>query len=71
MLLISGGNTGIGFQTALELVLRGAEVVIGCRNEEKMKSAIQRIESVRFLNDSADSKQGSISGQLMDLQDTI
>ena len=71
MFLISGGNTGIGFQTALELVLRGAEVVIGCRNEEKMKSAIQRIESVRFLNDSPDSKQGSISGQLMDLQETI
>ena len=66
--MVSGGNTGIGFETAQELVLRGADVVIGCRNAEKMKSAIEQIE---LAHSKVDSKEGSISGQIMDLQAVI
>ena len=66
--MISGGNTGIGFETAQELVLRGADVVIGCRNAEKMKSAIEQIE---LAHSKVESKEGSISGQIMDLQAMI
>ena len=42
----SGANTGIGKETVLDLVKRGARVILLCRNEEKAKKAIQDIKSL-------------------------
>lgn len=41
--LITGGNTGLGFKTALELARKGASVIIACRSIEKGQDAIHRI----------------------------
>lgn len=43
--LITGGNSGIGFQTALELARRGAEIVLPARTQTKSIDAIKRIQS--------------------------
>lgn len=45
--LVTGANTGIGWDTARVLAERGAKVLLGCRNEEKALDAIQRIKSRR------------------------
>ena len=42
--VITGGNTGIGKETAVDLAKRGARIVIGCRNLEKGMEAIEEIQ---------------------------
>jgi NAD(P)-dependent dehydrogenase (short-subunit alcohol dehydrogenase family) len=41
--IVTGSNTGIGYETALDLFQKGAKVFVACRNEEKAKSAIERM----------------------------
>lgn len=52
--VITGGNSGIGFETARFLVKMNAHVVIACRNGRKAKAAIGRI---RAETDRADIEQ--------------
>jgi NAD(P)-dependent dehydrogenase (short-subunit alcohol dehydrogenase family) len=42
--LITGANSGIGFQAALELARHGAHVLLGCRNAAKGKAALTRLQ---------------------------
>ena len=35
VVVITGGSSGIGLQTAIELAKHGAKIIIGCRNMEK------------------------------------
>lgn len=41
--VITGGNTGIGKMTAMELALRGGRVFIACRDAAKGESAVSEI----------------------------
>jgi len=41
--LITGANSGIGYQAALELARHGAHVLLGCRNEAKGLAALERL----------------------------
>jgi NAD(P)-dependent dehydrogenase (short-subunit alcohol dehydrogenase family) len=43
--LITGANSGIGFEAALELARRGAEVILPARTMEKAKDAVARIRA--------------------------
>lgn len=44
--IITGANTGIGKETALDLAKRGASIIIGCRNAEKGREAVKDIQFV-------------------------
>ena len=41
--VVTGANSGIGFQTARELAAHGATVVLACRDEAKGRDAAERI----------------------------
>lgn len=42
--LITGGNRGLGFETATALLAAGAQVVIACREPRKAQAAIDRLQ---------------------------
>lgn len=46
LFIITGANTGLGFETAKALAKRGATVIIACRNMEKAEAAIKKIREV-------------------------
>ena len=42
--LVTGANSGIGYQTALELARHGARVLLGCRSESKGEAALKGLQ---------------------------
>ena len=44
--LVTGANTGIGFEAALQLARKGAHVLLGCRDQRRAEQAIERIQAV-------------------------
>src|ERR1051325_760197 len=44
--IVTGANSGLGFQTALELARHGSRVVLACRDQQKGVDALQRIHEV-------------------------
>ena len=45
VVVITGGNTGLGFETALAIVGARAHVILACRDAVKAEAAVQRILS--------------------------
>ena len=43
--IVTGSNTGLGFETALDLYQRGAKVFVACRDKEKGLDAIKRMKA--------------------------
>lgn len=43
--VVTGANTGLGFETALALYEMGAKVIVACRSEKRGLDAIKRIEA--------------------------
>ncbi len=44
IVVITGANTGIGYETALDLAQRGAKIIMGCRDIAKAKDKASLIE---------------------------
>lgn len=59
--IVTGANTGIGYETALALVRKGATVVLACRDVAKADAAVAKIM--------AEKPRGSASSQALDLSD--
>lgn len=43
--MVTGANTGLGFETSKVLASRGARVLLACRNETKARQAMERISA--------------------------
>jgi NAD(P)-dependent dehydrogenase (short-subunit alcohol dehydrogenase family) len=67
LILLTGGNSGIGFETAKYLVLHGADVVMVARNREKSQQAIEIINKNKVSSGKGD--KGSIVYFPVDLSD--
>jgi len=59
--IVTGANTGIGFETALALARNGARVTLACRNIEKGQAAMGRIM--------AQAPSAAVSNEQLDLSD--
>lgn len=59
--IVTGANTGIGFETARMLAQKGANVVLACRSLEKGNAAVERIMK--------DKPAGTASAEALDLSD--
>ena len=42
VVLITGGNKGIRFETSIELAKRGGKLIIGCRTTQNVESKIRK-----------------------------
>jgi NAD(P)-dependent dehydrogenase (short-subunit alcohol dehydrogenase family) len=60
--IVTGANSGLGYETALELARRGAQVVLACRKPENAAAAAERIRA-----EHAEAAIGSIPLDLADL----
>lgn len=46
--LITGANTGLGLETAVDLAKREARVIIACRDQKKGKAALSKASTRIF-----------------------
>lgn len=46
-IIITGANTGLGFETARALALKGANVTLACRDQTKADAAVAKIKALK------------------------
>ena len=64
--IITGGNSGLGFESARSLLVKGYKVIIACRNAEKAGDAVSELKSlVQFKTDAQ--ANDAISFQILDV----
>ena len=61
VVIVTGANSGIGFEAARELARKGATVVLACRSAERGEGAVKRIED--------ELPEASVAFQPLDLSD--
>ena len=44
-IIVTGGNSGIGYEAALELARKHAEVILACRSMDKARGAAEKVKS--------------------------
>jgi NAD(P)-dependent dehydrogenase (short-subunit alcohol dehydrogenase family) len=59
--IVTGANTGVGYETALALYEAGARVVLACRDLEKAEDARMRLEALQGI--------GTLETGILDLSD--
>jgi NAD(P)-dependent dehydrogenase (short-subunit alcohol dehydrogenase family) len=59
--IITGANTGIGYETALDFAYRGARVIMACRDSKKAEQAAKEI--IKLTNNK------NIDTEFLDLAD--
>ncbi|RDX54677.1 NAD-P-binding protein [Lentinus brumalis] len=64
VILVTGGNSGIGFATVQHLARKGAKVYLTARNEERAKAAIERLKA-----DSLEPGNGTVEWLELNLSD--
>ena len=47
-ILITGANTGIGYEAAVDFVRRGAHIIMACRNLERAEEAKSKVNFKNF-----------------------
>lgn len=55
--IVTGANTGLGFETTKALAVRGATVIMACRNEDRANEAVVKI------------RQETANGQLVSIDE--
>jgi NAD(P)-dependent dehydrogenase (short-subunit alcohol dehydrogenase family) len=65
LILVTGGNKGIGYEIVVQLVQRGAHVVIAGRDEKSMQQSMEKIK----IEISKSHSQGSVEYVVLDLSD--
>lgn len=48
--LVCGASQGLGYASAVDLALLGANVIVASRSEEKLKSAVEQLDKSKVNN---------------------
>jgi NAD(P)-dependent dehydrogenase (short-subunit alcohol dehydrogenase family) len=61
-IIITGANTGIGYETALDLAKQGARVILACRDAKKANEACSKIKE-QSQNDKVEVEEAPTSDE--------
>lgn len=67
VVIVTGGNTGIGYETSKWIAMMGARVIIACRSEERAKNAIEKMQK-EFEEEKARGTTGICSKERLDVE---